>query len=57
VFRWEYSPGSTFYLVWTQQRSMQESQGDFAPGRAFDRLLDAPGQQVLMMKVSYWLSR
>jgi hypothetical protein len=57
VFRWEYSPGSTLFLVWTQQRSLADQDGRFAPGQAFDRLLSAPGQQVLMMKLSYWLSR
>lgn len=57
VFRWEYTSGSTFYLVWTQQRSLQESQGKFVLGNTFDRLLSEPGQQVLMMKLSYWLNR
>ncbi|MBP6444124.1 MAG: carbohydrate binding family 9 domain-containing protein [Gemmatimonadales bacterium] len=57
VFRWEYTAGSTFFLVWTQQRAYQDSQGRFAPGSSFDRLLSEPGQQVLMMKLSYWLNR
>ena len=56
-FRWEYTAGSTFFLVWTQQRAYQDSQGRFAPGSSFDRLLSEPGQQVLMMKLSYWLNR
>ncbi len=56
VFRWEYLPGSTFYLVWTQARS-----GDNGLyGRTFsDNLSDAfklPMDNVLLAKVSYWWS-
>lgn len=28
VFRWEYNPGSTIYLVWTQERTDQSNQDD-----------------------------
>ena len=57
VLRWEYAPGSTIFLVWTQARSYNESTGEFRPRASFDRLLDAPGRNVVMVKVSYWLSR
>lgn len=57
VLRWEYAPGSTIFLVWTQDRSYNEALGEFRPRAAFDNLLDAPGRNVVMVKVSYWLSR
>lgn len=58
VLRWEYRPGSTLFVVWTQQR------GGFFPvdpsfdvGRDFGRelLRDRP-LNVLLVKVNYWMS-
>jgi hypothetical protein len=54
VLRWEYSPGSTLYLVWTQNRSDTETIGTFRTGRALDRLFGAPADNIFMVKVSYW---
>jgi hypothetical protein len=54
VLRWEYSPGSTLFLVWTQNRSDTESVGSFQTGHALDRLFGAPADNIFMVKVSYW---
>jgi uncharacterized protein DUF5916 len=54
VLRWEYSPGSTLFLVWTQNRSDSESIGTFRTGRALDRLLNATADNIFLIKVSYW---
>jgi uncharacterized protein DUF5916 len=54
VLRWEYSPGSTLFLVWTQNRSDTESIGTFRTGRALDRLFGASGDNIFLVKVSYW---
>ena len=54
VLRWEYSPGSTLFLVWTQNRSDTETIGTFRTGRALTRLLDTPAENIFMIKVSYW---
>jgi hypothetical protein len=58
VFRWEYLPGSTLFLVWSQGRSQ------FAPrmgNTSFsDELGDLLGQRAddrFLVKVSYWLNR
>jgi len=56
VLRWEYSPGSTLFLVWAQNRSDSESIGTFRTGRALDRLLGAAGDNILLVKLSYWWS-
>ena len=54
VLRWEYSPGSTLFLVWTQNRSDSESIGTFRTGRALDRLWGAAGDNIFLVKLSYW---
>jgi hypothetical protein len=54
VLRWEYSPGSTLFLVWTQNRSDSESIGTFRTGRALDRLWGAAGDNIFLLKLSYW---
>jgi hypothetical protein len=54
VLRWEYSPGSTLFLVWTQNRSDSESVGTFRSGRALSRLVNAGADNIFMVKLSYW---
>ena len=56
VLRWEYRPGSTLFVVWTQRRSGFFSDPSFDVGRDFGRdlLLDRP-TNVLLVKFSYWL--
>jgi hypothetical protein len=54
VLRWEYSPGSTLFLVWTQNRSDTETIGTFRTGRALDRLWGATADNIFLVKVSYW---
>ena len=55
VMRWEWIPGSTFFLVWQQNRRTAEAFGD--PARAGDlfRTTRAGGDNFLAVKVSYWL--
>jgi len=55
VMRWEWTPGSTFFLVWQQNRRTAEAFGD--PARATDlfRTTRASGDNFLAVKVSYWL--
>lgn len=57
VLRWEFRPGSTLYLVWTQTRDDSEEIGDFRFGHSFDQLLDARADNIFMLKLTYWLSR
>ncbi|MDZ7374279.1 MAG: carbohydrate binding family 9 domain-containing protein [candidate division KSB1 bacterium] len=56
VLRWEYRPGSTLYLVWSQGRSALRQDGSLYPMADLQDLLDAPGDHVLLLKVSYWFS-
>ena len=57
VLRWEFRPGSTLYLVWTQRRAGAFSDPTFDMGRDVGReLLHDPPSNVLLVKVNYWLS-
>jgi hypothetical protein len=56
VLRWEYRPGATLFLVWQQNRSDQaDGVGDFQLGRDFRSLRQAPADNLLAVKLSYWL--
>lgn len=54
VFRWEYKPGSTFFLVWQQQRSGFRPNGEFNFINDFGNLLDPEPTNVFLVKFSYW---
>ena len=57
VFRWEFKPGSTLYVVWTQQREDETSDGRLAFNQDISRMMRAPGDNVFMVKLSYWFGR
>ncbi len=59
VLRWEYRPGSTLFVVWTQTRSgYVPYDPEFDLHRDFTReLLNDRPTNVLLLKLSYWLSR
>jgi hypothetical protein len=54
ILRWEYMPGSTLYLVWTQAREVTGEEGDFDLGRDWRNLRDAVGHNTFLIKVNYW---
>jgi hypothetical protein len=56
VLRWQWRPGSTAYLAWQQLRSDFEPVGDFRFGRDRRALFAARADNVLMLKVNYWLN-
>jgi hypothetical protein len=57
VLRWEYGPGSTLFVVWTQNRAGDFADPTFDVGRDLGRELfkDRP-TNVLLVKVNYWMS-
>jgi hypothetical protein len=55
VLRWEYRPGSTLFVVWSQGRSESTTDGHFQLGSNTSDLFRAPGTNVLLVKMSYWL--
>ena len=56
VFRWEYRPGSTFFLVWTQGRDASSGTARFDLGDSIDDLVDATANNAFAFKLTYWLS-
>ncbi len=67
VFRWEWRPGSTLFLVWQQSRTGRISQsgtlgarssriGDFDLGRDSDELFRIRPDNIFLVKVNYWFN-
>jgi hypothetical protein len=56
VLRWEYRPGSTLYLVWTQQRDDNETLGDFEFGRSVTHLMAAKPDNIFLAKLTYYFA-
>jgi hypothetical protein len=57
VFRWEWRPGSTAYLVWQQNRFEARDPAQRVGTGGLFQALGAPGDNVLAFKVSYWLAK
>lgn len=55
VLRWEYLPGSTLYLVWTQNRLNEEPTDGFNFGNSINTLFSEKPDNIFMLKLSYWL--
>jgi hypothetical protein len=55
VLRWEWRPGSTLYLVWQMDRSDSEILGSHVNVGDMFRSVTAPGQNVFVVKTSFWL--
>ncbi len=54
VLRWEYLPGSTFYLVWTRNGTNFDHPGQLDLSRDIDALLKAPSDDVVLVKLTRW---
>ncbi len=57
VLRWEYRPGSTLYLVWSQTRGHFNNDGDFDFTNNFTDLFDVKGHNIFLVKLSYRIGR
>ena len=63
VYRWEYRPGSTIYLVWTQGRSAFDqrsfhagSPGTFANDIRLGSLFGTEPENKVLAKITYWFA-
>ncbi len=60
VYRWEYRPGSTIYLVWAHSRAEYETRASHGPG--FDnglgarRLFQNEPENTVLAKMTYWFA-
>jgi len=56
VLRWEYLPGSTLFLVWSQARTGEGSNYFSSFAQNFRDTFKVPSENVLLLKLSYWWS-
>jgi hypothetical protein len=56
VLRWEYRPGSTLFLVWSQGRNRFDRDGSFRFADDARSLFRQEPENVLMIKMNYWLN-
>jgi hypothetical protein len=58
VARWEYRPGSTLFVVWTQGRDQGDRDvGSFSASRDYRNLFAARPENVFLVKAAYWVGR
>ncbi len=55
VLRWEFRPGSTLFVIWQQSREGSADVGNFRFGRDVRGIFDARGDNILAVKLTYWL--
>ncbi len=55
VLRWEAMPGSILYFVWSHDQQNYDDAGEFSFGRDFKNLWKSEGNDIFMIKFSYWL--
>ena len=55
VLRWEYRPGSTLFLVWSQSRSGAGEDLRFRPFDDLGATFTDNGRNVFFMKLNYWI--
>jgi hypothetical protein len=55
VLRWEYRPGSTIFIVWQHSRNSEKSIGYFDLGDSLNSLWRTRPDNVIIIKLNYWL--
>jgi len=56
VLRWEYLPGSTLFLVWSQGRQGSDGTFDTTFRDNLRYMSKLPSENVFLLKISYWFS-
>ena len=56
VLRWEYKPGSSLYVVWSEGRTGEEPFAESRFRRNWGGLWRARPDDVFLVKISYWFS-
>ena len=56
VIRWEYLPGSTIFLVWSQARENSNNMVDATFGENVETTFSSPAGNVFLLKASYWFN-
>ena len=55
VLRWEYRPGSTLFFIWSHQISDAFYDGRYRLGSDLWDLARTPSEDVVMVKLNYWI--
>jgi hypothetical protein len=55
VLRWEWRPGSTMYAVWQQNRDARDPVGTHVGVADAFRSVRAPGNNIFLVKTSFWV--
>jgi hypothetical protein len=56
VLRWEYNPGSTIYLVWSQDRDRTTGYESSSFAKTVDRVFNIYPDNIFMIKINHWFS-
>ncbi len=56
VVRWEYTPGSVLYVVWSQGRTQSDNSRKFSLNEGMSNLFDVKPHNIFLMKFSYRFS-
>ncbi|MFH1197093.1 MAG: DUF5916 domain-containing protein [bacterium] len=56
VLRWEYRPGSQFYLVWSQDRTNYIMPGQDSVSESFGQIRNLYPNNIFLLKFNYWFS-
>ncbi len=56
VLRWEYLPGSTLFLVWSQGRTGFSTEQNLDLNHDFAALFKDRGEQIFLLKLNYWFT-
>ena len=56
VLRWEWRPGSALFLVWQQQRELEDASGNLRLRRDLRRLGRARPDNVFVLKATWWIN-
>jgi hypothetical protein len=55
VVRWEYRPGSSLFAIWSHGQTATGTDGQFHLGRDLRELSDAQAEDIVMVKLNYWI--
>lgn len=56
VLRWEVLPGSILYFAWSRNQTNFQDPGDFNLSRDFKNLWETEGDDIFLVKFSYWFN-
>lgn len=56
MLRWEYRPGSTLFLVWSQSRQATSANPALEPWSNLGKSFADEGSNLFLVKLSYWMN-